>query len=233
MNQLFKIVGLILLLSGCKLLLKQEDLIVKSKIVRMQAQAPASYVRPSFKQRLDSASTMSFLVRSRVEPVSAIVANGLVHKDPAVFDLENNLVRNHFEVIDRALYYDRKLANKNYNYPFDYIIEIINIETTKHYTGIVFRNENEYYLEGKIVTVKIIDVKKGITVALITAEYLPCVNGCKIKYDQYKVIELSDLSRSEFIQLNGDSLKLKSLKEGDLMGEISDFIRMKLNKTRP
>lgn len=177
--------------------------IPQQKNVRFEKQGKEDFFSPNFRKNLDSNYQISFVVRGPVEPISEIVSEELDLIDTPVLELENSLVRNYLRVIDRAVYYDLECSNEDLPYPFDYIVEIVKMEETRHYTGIVFNHDHHHFLTGKIMTVKIVDPKGGEIVALLSSEYVPCPNGCKIKYDNHKILDIEyfkDTKRSEMFE---------------------------------
>ncbi len=197
---------LLLLFSSCALF--RPEPIKKIKRVKFEPLAESNLIVPSFQRDLDSNRNLRILVRSSEEPDSEIETEDLAGNDRLVMFMENSLVRHHFKVMDRALYTDYKRRNPFKAYPFDYIVEITKTRQTTHYTGIYFQPHNwPHILKGKILSLKIISAKTGEIVALLNAEYVPCLKGCKIVYDQYEIHKVTVLGQND--------------KESDFKGELA------------
>ncbi len=204
---------IMLLGAGCSVTHRQ-TLPEQQKTVKFHETGGSHYLSPSFQRIADTNYVASVIVRTRAEPASEIVTEKLTETDKAAMELENSLVRNNLRVIDRPVYHDQESANANLAYPFDFIVEILEVQPTRHFTGIMLINryrhflkvrESEYphYLEGRKMLVKIVDAKTAEVVALLNCEYVPCRNGCKIKYDKYQIREIT-------------TLRGKDTEEGDL-----------------
>lgn len=206
-----KILFLVLVfILGCKTLPKPID---QQKAVKFKQVGKPSYFSPTFKSTLDSNNNFSCIVRTISEPISDIVSENLKFEEN-IIDLENSLVTNHFIVFDRPFYQNLKNIDKNTQAPFKFILEITRIESTKHYTGIIFYNLQKHYLEGKIMQVKIINAENGKILGLITAEFVPCISGCNITYNQYKIIDVLENKKNDKMNLSlSDQITHSILKE--------------------
>lgn len=204
--------------------------IPQQKNVKFEKQGKDDFFSPNFRRTLDSNYQMSFVVRASAEPISEIVSEDLDLIDKPALELENSLIRNYFRIIDRSIYHDLECTNEDLPYPFDYIIEIVQMEETRHYTGIIFNHDYHHFLTGKIMTVKIVDPTSGEVVALLSSEYVPCPDGCKIKYDANKILNIEyfkDNKRSERFE-RGEQMSGHFLTE--LCEALSNTILKEMNK---
>lgn len=179
-------------LIACK---PQEVLVERSKLVKLQDYSTGSFLSPSFKEQLDSNFNGTFLIRYSKQSESLAVSEETQGENQYVLELENSFVRHHFSVIDRP--YFESNYTKTKQAAATYIVEVVKVIPTKHYTGIELKYNYEHFLTGVIITVKIIDAKSGEIVALLEAEQTPCKSGCKIKYNQVSIISITKLSKKK------------------------------------
>lgn len=229
MNRLLVLCAMLFLAFGCKTI---PEAVEHRTNVKFEEKSDPDFISPQFHKTLDSNYTMSFLVRAPLAPTSEIVSENLSVVDEPVLKLENSLAQHFFRVYDRAVYQDHEAANENLEYPFDYFMEIVELEDTRHYTGIVLHHNYHHFLEGKIMTVKLVDTQSGEIVALINAEYVPCANGCKIRYTNTEILSVRDFQDKEVLQRTERNEELLTDEFTYLSNEISRFIKIEMIKNQ-
>lgn len=232
------ILSILLLACGCSVT-RRQILPEHQKTVKFYETGGSNYLSPSYQKIADTTYVASVIVRTRVEPTSEIVTEKLKEIDIAAMELENSLVRNNLRVIDRPVYHDKEASNTNLAYPFDFIIEILEVQPTRHFTGISITNRYRHflsvsevdvphYLEGRKMLVKIVDAKTAEVVALLNCEYVPCRNGCKIKYDKYQIREITTLRGKDTEEGNLESNNYSDHMTKALAAQVGEFIKLEM-----
>lgn len=161
-----------------------DDKTILTKRVTFKPSQNKSFIYPELIHQLNRKHALSFLIRKPNIENSQLTSHAKIDQTTLFWELEKALVREQHTVVDPEVYRHWKLNNPSRTPKFDYIIEIMEAYSTKHFTGI-----NNKILLGTKLIIKIINPISGQTVGILKKSSVPCTSGCDFKYTECQFLE--------------------------------------------